>query len=206
MECGNSTKNSDNAKIDNAKIPRLIQAMDETSQDLDLLTINAVNSENNHQNEKQWNPIIRTIFAGVYDDTSPLANLRGMPNVVQIIFKYVQYYWKSHLKFGQTESIRSYEPTGGEFVVQLNDQLKNAVYNYDSDYDFSLLKIKFPNPSDININMMPFVMARSFEETFLPDFLQPYFDNLILEGILENRPEIMEEDMGKICYLSVQES
>ena len=56
---------------------------------------------------------------------------------------------------------------------------------------------------------MPFIMEKSFEKTFLPEYLKPYFDKVILKGILECGEEIMDgEDgeIGKVCYLSIHES
>ena len=58
----------------------------------------------------------------------------------------------------------------------------------------------FPEPSGIQVNMMPFRMRHNFSKTGLPDYLQPYFDAFIrpLESSLR-----LEVD--KICYLSVDE-
>ena len=76
------------------------------------------------ENQKQWNPVFRAIFEGVYDKTSPLANLRGLPHVVQMILKHLENYWKSHIQLGQEGEVREYEPTEGQFVVKFDDQIK----------------------------------------------------------------------------------
>ena len=33
----------------------------------------------------------------------------------------------------------------------------------------------FPDPTDININMMPFIVGENFKDCHLPDYLEPYW-------------------------------
>ena len=70
--------------------------------------------------------------------------------------------------------------------------------------------VTFPPPTDININMMPFVMADSFEECQLPDFLEPYWPFIeqcsSREAVKDYTMFHKTSDKGKICYLTVQES
>lgn len=57
--------------------------------------------------------------------------------------------------------------------------------------------VEFPEPSGININMMPFVMG---DRKTLPRELQPYYDMII------SMCPIAEEEKGEVMYLTVQES
>lgn len=57
--------------------------------------------------------------------------------------------------------------------------------------------VNFPEPTGININMMPFVMG---DRKTLPRELQPYYDTII------SKCPIAEEEKGETMYLTVQES
>ena len=69
--------------------------------------------------------------------------------------------------------------------------------------------ICFPEPKDININMMPFVMEKTFEKSKLPEYLRPYWNNLI-DKVYSSKKVCNElvdsEDIGKIGYLTIHES
>eukprot|EP01084_Bolivina_argentea_P254367 427611_1 len=60
---------------------------------------------------------------------------------------------------------------------------------------------KFPSPTDININMMPFIMSHNFNESKLPPYLKTYFINFIKTIAKYDHTQI-----DKICYLTIQES
>ena len=121
--------------------------------------------------DSNLNPILRTIFEGVYDIGSPLSRLRGTPHLVQMVWKFIVNYWKSCIKIGVPEKLvkppPNMEPGTREIVPQ--------------DVFFLLLdmRCKFPEPNDININMMPFRMSDKFEECNLPENLHQYWKNLI---------------------------
>ena len=57
---------------------------------------------------------------------------------------------------------------------------------------------------------MPFVMADSFEECQLPDYLEPYWSFIeqcsSREAVKDYTMFHKTSDKGKICYLTVQES
>lgn len=57
--------------------------------------------------------------------------------------------------------------------------------------------VEFPEPTGININMMPFVMG---DRSSLPQELWPYFDMIL------SKCPVDESEMGQVMYLSVQES
>ena len=56
--------------------------------------------------------------------------------------------------------------------------------------------VTFPEPRDRNVNMMPFIFGN---KTSLPESVQDYYE------LIENCP-YMKDDVGKVGYLTVQES
>lgn len=58
-------------------------------------------------------------------------------------------------------------------------------------------RVDFPEPKDININMMPFVMGN---RNTLPTELRPYYDKII------SKCPVAETEKGDVMYLTVQES
>ena len=55
----------------------------------------------------------------------------------------------------------------------LNQAASNVQDQWYSDYSESSLE--FPPPKDININMMPFILASDFGSSKLPKYLKPYW-------------------------------
>jgi hypothetical protein len=60
---------------------------------------------------------------------------------------------------------------------------------------------------------MPFVMAEVFEDCMLPKNLEPYWKELIqplfkydLNNTYDLTTDALDEELGKICYLTIQES
>ena len=108
------------------------------------------------------NPIARVLLIGVYDEGSPLSKLLGIPHVLQTIWRMVIHYWKSLIQRGKPHlggmKERLYKPPGIEFFLRLSKPKP----------------LKFPKPSNININMMPFVMEKEFDKCFLPFFPVQY--------------------------------
>lgn len=58
-------------------------------------------------------------------------------------------------------------------------------------------QVEFPEPNDINVNMMPFVMG---DRKTLPKELRPYYDTII------SKCPVAEDEKGDIMYLTIQES
>ena len=133
------------------------------------------------------NPITRTLLQGVYDEKSPLSMLRGKPHVLQMIWDLVKCYWKTYIRItpDKHDEPEEREKEGGLAYLRCWD-------------------ITFPEPQDININMMPFVMGRTFAECQLPDNIEPYW------GMIERclcYPSVRRySEIGKVGYLTIQES
>eukprot|EP01084_Bolivina_argentea_P096226 172981_1 len=91
----------------------------------------------------------RIILMGVYDDDNILSTLRGMLYIVKYIWEltmqFNQHYWSAYMET-----------------------------KFPSYVSFAHQKLKFPKPTGININMMPFILAKNWKETKLPNYLKPY--------------------------------
>jgi hypothetical protein len=133
---------------------------------------------------------------GLYDTESPLHKLLGLHHVLKAIWNNVVEYWKS--KITKTD-IPSYieDPEGDVPYVsfaKVNTKATGFIHQED-------VVVDFPKPTDININMMPFIMERSFEETKLPEYLRDYWTNIIQHCIIR-----LPYDVGKVGYLTIHES
>ncbi|XP_057291731.1 uncharacterized protein LOC130614321 [Hydractinia symbiolongicarpus] len=138
--------------------------------------------------KKPINPILRTILQGVADENCPFSKLTGMPHIVQMIWQKVLAGMRMHIKFGKNEDYeKNFEPPPA-FKTQTGFQAR--------------FPVKFPEPTDININMMPFIMDLEFENTKLPDYLEPYFD-IIETAFYDFRDN---DELGKVGYLTIHES
>ena len=104
-----------------------------------------------------------------------------MRYIIKAIWEYAldfnQHIWPSHISFDE------------------------GVDNGSNVYAASMCYIKFPKPSGININMMPFKMSRNFRECQLPFFLKEYHKKIIVKCLMKNKS--LE---NTICYLTINES
>ena len=142
------------------------------------------------------NPVARAILQGLYDTESPLHKLLGLHYILKAIWKNVVEHWKARIKkpdhyyftdpqYRGVESRRSYV---GFVKAQTKVNVKRA----------RVIVVEFPKPTDININMMPFLMGRRFKETKLPRYLRHYWDEIIQHCILD-------DEVGEIGYLTIHE-
>ena len=133
-------------------------------------------------------PVVRAILQGVYDEESPFSLLLGIQHILQRIWKDVISFWRLRIKVSipvQYDSLAK----APEVIV---GNLSYLEFPY---------KVQFPRPTNLNINMMPFVMWRTFEKSFLPFNLKPYYDKLILRCLYTQ-----DNEFGKIGYLTIHES
>ena len=135
--------------------------------------------------------ILKIIFEGVYDPESYLHALLGKPHIVQMIWLMIQHNWKNYIK----QPMKSFE----------------ASYNSNGEIEFfrRYWKVSFPKPTNgININMMPFIASKNFNDTKLPGSLKCYAS--MIEAVMtiaygyNNVNQSKEE--GKIYFLTIQES
>ena len=144
------------------------------------------------------NPILRALLEGVYDDCSPLSSLRGTPHITRNIWMHLTEYWKSFIKLSQNKSSKVWPPTppnmtpGSEEYVPMEK------------FVMELKEIVFPPSSNININMMPFILETHFEKCRLPENMRSYHKNLILPMLYGYVG--LDKEIGKVCYLTIHES
>ena len=155
--------------------------------------------EKNIQDGKiQLYPIARAILQGVYDEESPFFLLFGLQHILQRIWKDVISFWRRRIKVSIPVKYQYSMDKEVNFdsLVKVPDVIVGNLSYLEVSYE-----IQFPTPTDLNINMMPFVMGRTFEESFLPINLKSYYDRLILRCLHSQDIEI-----GKIGYLTIHES
>ena len=148
-----------------------------------------------------------TLLAGVADDGSVLAKLRGTPHIVRFIFILTtnEHRWR--------RCIRYHEPKEKNEKFYNNDD-----YDNDDKYDAACdslyfvrlgkYHIKFPAPTDINISMMPFILANNFEDSKLPMYLKPYWSLISPISNIEYHKSMTDEgsEYNDVCFLTIHES
>ena len=133
----------------------------------------------------ELNPVARVILHGLYDAGSPFHLLAGMHYILKAIWQNVLTCYKSSVGKGHNYDLSYVKVKWGHFYT-----------SSDSHADWL---VRFPEPSDIDINMMPFVMAKRFKETKLPAYLRTYWDQMLDQCIVRS-------ELDKIGYLTIQES
>ena len=123
------------------------------------------------------NKLQKTLLEGVYDGPQcPLSTLRGCPHILKTIWRDVETFWRKAiiLPFERVEDVEDdFNTVVGyqgvrhrrvsPYVCPKEDQdsFHSWLYftNIHHQSDFS-----FPEPSDIQINMMPFLVGETFED------------------------------------------
>lgn len=155
------------------------------------------------------NPILKTIFEGVYDDKSILSSLRGTPHLIKKLWCILKNCFKSHIKL--PKDYDHYEVPEG---VSLENEVLMPGLGFLKEFApyetygiFIEDDVIFPKATDININMMPYISkGNDFEDYKLPPYLKPYAELIYFCGTNTNGPLYdSENDKGKIFYLTIQE-
>ena len=155
--------------------------------------------------ENSIHPILKVLFEGVYSQDNPLKALKGTPHIIRIIWRYVKFYnpiyWKSLIKVGH-DPLNPNGMTRFSYETALDPILIGVPQNK---FVVEGIKMFFPESQNLNIDMMPFVMGRHFEDCFLPESCYGYWKNLIQPLYRSDYRNIVEEE-GKVCYLTIHES
>lgn len=129
----------------------------------------------------QWgNPVLRVVLLGTSDPGSPLHLLRGQRDILKIIFDDLADLWRTHIVYPEA-------PVRHEV---------GCWKLYPSQPFARLGAVEFPKPTDIQINMMPFIYGR---KASLPKELWPYWP-MILNNCY------CQQLQDKVCYLTIHES
>lgn len=133
--------------------------------------------------ERPWSTILRTLLVGVHDPQSSLRILRPQPVVVQLIWAWLQDLWRPHIQ---------HENVPKEAGWWLDFQ-SFRLYRLGCDVE----PFTFPKPTDLNVNMMPFVFG---SKGSLPVDLHGYWD------LIFACRNVCLASSDQICYLTVHES
>ena len=154
--------------------------------------------------------ISKVLLDGLYDQGSPLYKLKGCPHIMRIIWENVTKFWEEMVDMPVVS-----DPTASRFhvKVQIDDTLPSCTY-LTALTSISFQRCSFPSPSDININMMPFIVGETFDDCKLPSYVEPYWPMIktCLEPELDRASHrlwpIQEHpsELGKVNYLTIQES
>ena len=122
--------------------------------------------------------IQKTLLEGLYDgDQCPLSTLRGCPHIMKTIWKDVETFWMKAiiLPYDRAEDV---EDDFNSTIDYRGNRVKRFVSPYvcpkeEQDSFHSWLyfahihqrrDFSFPDPANIKINMMPFLVGKSFED------------------------------------------
>ena len=158
-----------------------------------------------HHKSNILDPILVAILKGIYDENCILNTLKGTPHIIKCIWQHVKLYnsiyWKSLIKIG------SEPPCPSTMTESGYEQAMNSMFiGIPQDkYFLDITDIVFPDPENIHINMMPFLMNNCFESTKLPEYLYSYWQQIIYPLYRSYRSNLVEED-GRVCYLTIHES
>ena len=161
---------------------------------------------------RSTNTVSKVLLEGLYDPESDLSKLRGCPHIMRIIWDMVTAYWREMVELPNKPQT---DARYGDGDINIGEMAPSYLF-------LMPLRIRrsrggnycFPPPSDININMMPFVVGFTFEKSKLPEYVRPYWD--MIEACLYPEMERAWNNMwpkgqipsekGKVNYLTVQES
>ena len=120
--------------------------------------------------------IIRCVTLKLFHFVHPL----GCPHITKTIFEHVNDFWKSKIEFPPPKEEDQDEGFVISHVLDKNeDHFKSKTFFtpiYQSYFTAREEgKHQFPKPSNVNINMMPFIVAEDFKSSKLPKYVKPYW-------------------------------
>ena len=154
------------------------------------------------------NIVLRILLCGVYDPNSILFALSGTPHIVKVIWLMLKELYISHIKLPlDYRDDHLYNRKVATFLGNnvLNDdkffkKIPEGILSELWSWDTKDLNISFPPPTDIKINMMPYIFGgEKFKSYKLPSYLKPYFQ--IIKHCYGSH-----EDINKVFYLTIHES
>ena len=148
-----------------------------------------------YQTVNSLDPITKVFLEGVYDEECVLFKLNGRCHLLRNIWRHVKDYWKTSILLNE-----EFEDSRVVSYINLRNPLFGEHRRLVFDRSFTGRNISFPESKGININMMPFIMGRKFEDCHLPKYLKPYWYSIVSQCIFD------DEEIGTICYLTIHES
>ena len=108
--------------------------------------------------DQHMNSILKTFLEGLYDGDCVLSKLRGCPHILKQIWTNVRTFWEDSLYLPFKNESNFYEVHEREKPEDSSES-----WTFFSPIAVGDERCSFPEPSDININMMPFLVGESFE-------------------------------------------
>ena len=105
------------------------------------------------------NPILKVILDGLYDEECVLSQLRGCQHLLKIIWDDVNRYWSDAVILPDDP-----DPIDKDYGYMYRSPNASKTVKYFAPIRDFEEKYKFPPPSDININMMPFIVGETFKQ------------------------------------------
>ena len=162
------------------------------------------------------NPISKVLLDGLYDQECALSRLRGCQHIMRTIWDNITVYWKELVELPVDPQLDDEQRRYGD--VDVEELLPSCLYltpiSSNDPGDHEEAEYYFPPPSDININMMPFIVGETFESSKLPEFVRPYWP--MIKACLDPEmsrawhhmwpKDLIPSEVGKVNYLTIQES
>lgn len=120
------------------------------------------------------NPVSKVLLDGLYDEGSPLSQLRGCQHLVKKIWMDVTSYWERMIELPASSSGKSGQL--GPYNMRFDKASSSLQQFFAPISDTNIEPFTFPEASGVNINMMPFIVGETWKQCKLPDFVKPYWD------------------------------
>ena len=157
---------------------------------------------------KPRNLILKVVLDGLYDEDCPLSRLRGRQHLLRRIWAEVRRYWEAAIQLPDVD--REFEGCWADHVMHsVRSPASRTFAAPVSCIEDYCTYPDFPEPSGININMMPFIVGETFEECKLPEYVRPYWDLIQLCLDPQSRRKYSKKypsDLGRVYYLTIQET
>ena len=161
-------------QLKNILILQLLVLSTLTAKDKDYI-LHVLKMAASQQQSPGCNPILKVILEGLYDDECILSTLRGCPNIIKDIWNEInQFYMKQIVLPAESYSNRQKYMCDmsnmKDFVKDdfISERFLSGIYLYDQWWSDSPSDYSFLPPSDININMMPFIVGVTLKKCKLP--------------------------------------
>ena len=132
------------------------------------------------EEKSKLNPLLKVLLEGYYDEDCVMSKLRGCPHLLQDIWRKVVTFNRSQIILPDKNVTFDYRTNWSHrknvtrdwrtnWSYRTVDSLGSALFvapisDDNHEFEDEDKRINFPKPSNININMMPFIVGESFKE------------------------------------------
>ena len=122
------------------------------------------------EENSKLNPLLKVLLEGYYDEDCVMSKLRGCPHLLQDIWRKVVKFNRSQIILPDKNVTFDYRTNWREWGTYPSvDAIGSALFvapisDDNHEFEDEDKRIAFPKPSNININMMPFIVGESFKE------------------------------------------